>query len=56
MEREIAAAATAAHSSFKKHITPQIRLLTCAFRFDVRLQPVSPPEYNADFFGVSDAQ
>ncbi len=48
----IEAAAAASLASFNKHIAPHVSFLKLAIRFNVRVQPTAPREFDAAFFGI----
>ena len=53
LKKLVMAASVAAFKSFKKHITPQLKLMAATFRLNVRIPPVELAAYTAEFFGVA---
>ena len=55
LKKIVMSSALAAFKAFRKHITPQAKLMAPAFRLHVRNPPEEQPAsaYSADFFGVA---
>lgn len=52
LKKLVMSASSAALKAFKKHITPQLRLMEPAFRLNIRMTPVEQVAYSREFFGV----
>ena len=53
LKKLVMAASVAAFKSFKKHVTPQLKLMAATFRLNIRIPPVELAAYTAEFFGVA---